>query len=590
MNVEKHVICKILKYIFIAWIIIILSTPEQYAARAYMFAMIPFAAASAMIFNGAYEKCKFDKNLSLISVVLTILFLLQLTVFEIYAKFTSDNAFIKVIFCIVFTAFLAIALYILLYTVLSYATGEKNIQEQKLKKIKYIGLYYITIPIVCVSVAYLLGSYTIVEKLNADPAGVWSASAESNWDEWHTIGYLLFTRIFSMNSTNINIIFVFQCIFWIYICNYAIDILYRRFHSKKICMIYSLITAIIFSPAIYNGFLIKDVIYCMCLLLFVLSFIDALDRKELTLKLAVQIALSGFGVSIFRHAGWVSIFAVLIAWCVYKFIKKQKFTRVLAIALVVVCASIFVNNVVSRNILHATENPAYVKYSVPMYMIGAVANKVEDIPKKDVEVMEQVIPLQQWREYSASNRYWADTLSRTWGGVGNNIEKLNDPKIGRDIIMLNLKWLFKYPQKYISSAFDITSILWETSRPADGYEWPPITDEAFNKTVSTVLMRNFSDTSSGNALLNPFYWRGGLWLFMLILSIVILIIKKLYKYLFAVAVPAIAILLLFISVPSQDPRFILFLIECVPFILIFSLFSSKQGNDKGVGYTASIRQ
>ena len=76
-----------------------------------------------------------------------------------------------------------------------------------------------------------------------------------------------------------------------------------------------------------NIFLIKDVIYCMCFLLFVLSFTDALDREEITLKIAVLMALSGFGVSIFRHAGWFSIFAVLIAWCVYKLIKKQKKMR-----------------------------------------------------------------------------------------------------------------------------------------------------------------------------------------------------------------------------------------------------------------------
>ena len=75
-------------------------------------------------------------------------------------------------------------------------------------------------------------------------------------------------------------------------------------------------------------------------------------------------------------------------------------------------------------------------------MAGAVASK-EDLPEKDIETLEQIIPIEKWRDYY--DKYYADSLSRTWGSIGEDALKLRDKDFQREIILLNAKFLIKYP-------------------------------------------------------------------------------------------------------------------------------------------------
>lgn len=117
-------------------------------------------------------------------------------------------------------------------------------------------------------------------------------------------------------------------------------------------------------------------------------------------------------------------------------------------------------------------NEDYVKYTIPVAMAGAVASK-EDLPEKDIETLEQIIPIEKWRDYY--DKYYADSLSRTWGSIGENALKLRDKDFQREIILLNAKFLIKYPITYLTAYFDMTSIVWEMGTPSDGYEFIPVT-------------------------------------------------------------------------------------------------------------------
>lgn len=238
-------------------------------------------------------------------------------------------------------------------------------------------------------------------------------------------------------------------------------------------------------------------------------------------------------------------------------------------------------NVLGFMILYAVPNPAYVKYSIPMSMAGAVAVH-EDLDAEDAAVMEQVMPLDEWREYY--DKYYADTLSRDWGPVGETIYKLNDPQLGKDILLLNLKFLFKYPATYLTAYFDMTSIVWEMGTPSDGYEWVPIS--MYSSAVDqypelaglqmhynrvTTAIENISALSDRIPVYSSITWRGGFSLFMLLLSFVLLAIKKHLPETF-ILLPALLLAgVLFLANPSQDPRYINSWQMLMNFIFIYSI-------------------
>lgn len=576
-----------LKYIFIAFVFIIIGTPEQYSNGAYIFAAVPFAIAAGFLSFKVYNSHSSNKKVLLISSILTALFLAQLSVFEIFKNFHFSNPAIGFLFRFLFIVLLAIAVYIVICSTLEHAMKTKSIEKTKLKMIPLFEIYIITLPVAIVALIYLEGSYP--SYAYPDIITVWNEITNSIWNAWHTVGFQLYVRLLSIDGRYQYIISIFQTISWIYICNYAVHVLYSILKSKKICTIYSVLAAIIFTPALYCGMMLKDTIYCMCMFLFMLGMFHAIHTNELSSKQIFILVISGVGTSIFRHAGWISILCALVMLLIYNSMQRKNVVRVIAVLCITMCAILVVNNVLSNKVLNAVKNPAYVKYSVPMYLIGAVSSSVDDISDEDIAVMEQIMPVQKWKDGYNSNKYWADTLSRNYGIVGDDVEKLNDNKLGAAIIKLNLKWLFKYPRIYITSAFDISTIIWEIGIPYDAYEWAPLEggamdfssgDAGIKRTVGTSISRSFSNLSFQNPLLKSVYWRGGLWLFIIIFAVVILLCKNNYKYLIAVSTPLITTLLLFLSIPAQDPRYILFLIECGLFIAVFAFFAPKQNKSK----------
>ncbi len=566
---------KLLGLALIAFVFLVFWTPLARSSNGYIFSVVPLGAAAALLLSGAFRRCAWDKKLVILSALMAVLFVLQLSITDVWIAFSGSKNPLRLPYLAAYTGLLAVAVFVIVYWTLSFALrqGQAASEEDELKKLPFIRLYYVSLPVVFLTVFYLIAGCP--PFIWDDYRGLWAAAASNAWSEWHTIGYFLFFKLTSLWSRSEYSLTITQGLLWIAIFNYGVGVLYRVLGSKKLCLAYSIAATVLFTPELYTSVALKDPVYCMFMLLFVTAFIDALHAERVTWKLAALLTVSGIAVCIFRHAGWASVLTALVIWCVFCLVRKKNFRRVLAITATVLCGFLFVNIVVSQYILHAEKNPAYVKYSVPMYMIGALSNKIEDIPEEDVAVMEQVAPLDDWRRAAASNRYWADPVSRDWGEFAGDVANMNDPSVAMDILKLNLKWLLRYPKEYISSYLDITSILWEIGRPIDGYEWPPIADQVTNR-AATPVARTLSNISSDNKLMNPLYWRGGIWAFNMLLCTLIILLKRQYRYLMAFSVPVITYLLLFVSIPSQDPRYVLFLMECGLFCLFFSVFIPKK--------------
>ena len=568
----------ILKYIFAAWIIVIFMTPEQFKSGAYSFSAVIFGAAAFILFKKLYVRAEqlTNRKFLISSLILTALFMIQLSVTQLFAGFAPENTAARLVMQPIFIIFLTAAVFITIGTLLNYAlTSKRNPDAEKpLRKIPYINLYYAVLPTIAVTAAYVIAGYPSYSY--PDTVGIWERINNNVWEEWHTVAFLLYCRIFSLNLKSQYAISVFQGIFWVLISNYAIGIMSKHSESKRLCVIYAILTAVIFTPEIYCGVMLKDPIYCMCHFLLFAALFDFLGSEKHSAKQYIILTAAAIFTSVFRHAAFPSVFCTLAVLCVYIIKKKINCKNLMISILSTVIGVVFIGSILPHNILHAAENPAYVKYSVPMYLVGALSNKIDSLDAEDVYVMEQIMPLQRWKEASASDKYWADTVSRTWGGIGSDIEKLNDPAMEKEVLLLNMRLLLKYPYQYISSAFDISSIVWEIGRPSDGYELAPVDggspyDGALKRNIGTAATRSLSVASFANPLFNPIYWRGGLWLFIIGFSIIVLILKNRLKYIIPAILPVMTSLLLLISIPAQDPRYIIYLIECGLFMLFFTM-------------------
>ncbi len=205
----------ILKYAFIALIAVIFMTPAAWSDGAYVFAAALLAAASLFIFTGMFQKVKFEKGRAIISAALTVLFLLQLSCTQIFVNLKFENAAVGILFRIAFMVLLVPAVYIMVSTILDLFMKDDDRAERNDEpaKIPFIKLYYTALPIAAVVAAYVAASYP--SYTYPDIYGVWQWVTGNTWDEWHTIGLLLFVKIFSLGGRYQFLTLVFQGVFLI---------------------------------------------------------------------------------------------------------------------------------------------------------------------------------------------------------------------------------------------------------------------------------------------------------------------------------------------------------------------------------------
>ena len=80
-------------------------------------------------------------------------------------------------------------------------------------------------------------------------------------------------------------------------------------------------------------------------------------------------------------------------------------------------------NYIGYNILEAEENPEYIAYTTPLYMVSSMANDGVEFPDEDRKMLEQVATLEEWSSYY--NKYWLDDVARDYGKIGGRENREN---------------------------------------------------------------------------------------------------------------------------------------------------------------------
>jgi hypothetical protein len=412
-----------------------------------------------------------------------------------------------------------------------------------------------------------------------DPSEAWNAALLGDWNDWHTMGYILLIKLCTLFIKRIQMFIICQTVFWIYTNNYVVGVLFRRFKSIKVCKAYVIASIVVFTPYMYLQYMVKDVVYSMFMLGLSASILDFLSERKQNWRSCVPMLLFGSLTALLRHSAIIVVVFTAVVLLIYSASKnKTNIVKAFALLMIPIFSFVMIVNVFSFGVLDAKRNPGYVKYGTPMMMLGAVAASGEQIDESDRAIMEKIMPLEDWAAGYNQDPYWVDELSRTWGYIGNNVLKVDEYNLGPDIIWLNAKFLFKYPSVYLSALFKCNSIIWEISCPQDGYEWEPINldidESALN--IITKITKPIYDATLDFGIFNFIYWRGGIWLFVLMLGTALMIFKRRLKEIIAVLPVAVNTALMMITEPSQDPRFALPTLECAIFFIIYAVFVKRK--------------
>lgn len=423
----------------------------------------------------------------------------------------------------------------------------------------------------CIAIGTVFGVMCVYPSYNvSDVFLIKEFAGRPEWNAWHTMGYLFFVRLVSLGGRNFFLVVIAQGCVWAYANFTALRLLSGQANCRRACIAYTAASLLSFLPYLYCSIMYKDTLFMSCMLGLCVSLTEALTQARPRASTYARLALFGLGVSLFRLGTFpIVLIAFLLLLLRARKSGRAALRRAAAAVAALVCLYVCIDQVLPYKALSATKSPDYVMYTLPMNMIGAVAASGAPIAEDELAVMEQILPYEKWAR--AYNPYFMDPLSRTDEVIGKNVEKIDELHLGPALLRLNARFLLRYPRTYLTAFFNANSIVWEMGRPDDGRaaEWNWMLDFArapmqegetgvATQTFGfTTMVLSVADFSYDNALYHCLVWRGGCSLFVLILCAAALLVMRRSALLIAMLPPFGFSAMLMLSIPSQDPRYVL---------------------------------
>lgn len=518
----------------------------------------------------------YEKSEMIAAVLLSVLLVTMISVFDILdSGFLNMNTLlnvypsklahaIQVWGYIVYLPSVCIASFVFVWYVLHIAL-ENKMGEGYSKEV-YRCCFVI---IALVSLIYLFSTYPGI-WMQGDVGSFWNQICEGEYNAWHTLGYLSFVvlcRFIKDDPFTVNVV---QTIFWIFLNAYILKVLQEK--STGGMKIYTAVLIFVATPFNYLEVMYKDTVFSMGILAITVGIYHILHNQNIVWQDICALTIGGAFVNLCRYAGNITVMLAFMLLLLYFIKRKQKkiWKCMIGITIVQVCLFSFVN-IVLMHWLNIDRNPAYIKYTMPMVAISAAASCDVEFDAEDREILEKVMPIQEWSE--CYNKYWADDIARSWGKIGDRIDTVSylvdTEQYGEELLKINAKLLWKHPYIYIKSIFDMNNIVWKMAKPNDGYEWALCTsvkDEQILYFVPFKCTSLWTQFMHNMPLTNVIYSRGGVALFVILFSGVVWILKRKLCLLITLVPIVVNNCMLLISVPSQDPRYILPGIECAVFL------------------------
>lgn len=596
VNSALSVLC----FIFFLCLLII---PQEYAMAGIVVTAVPAAAAFVIYLKQSREKYFApDKQNFIISAVMAVLYEVMLSVTSLYgASFTPMSKYLagkigvsKQLLLAVITAGFCVMTFVSVFAVVYFCvsllcrelpdSGE-NPQNTKL----YVNLGKVRInkyllPIFILTVVFAVSAFWGYDY--PDTRTVYKDAINNTYNQWHTVGYEFFCKLCLMlfgYKLHLTPIIIVQAVLFIIIQNYVLNVIGDYFKSKKACLFYVVTACVIITPIYYVQFVIKDTMFSAFLFGFSAAIFNFVKTPKVKAKDYIALAFMGIGASLFRHFGVVVVAVSFVGLFIYQFFSnrerfKKTAVKIVASALVPIIAFTGISTVLGDKVLNAKQNPVHVTYILPIYLAVAVADAVgrEGLDDETVKVLESKLPIESWCVCYEMDIYWADTVTRDWSYLRELVNTF-DADFCHDVLKANFRLVLSHPKEYLTALFNITSIVWEISTPGpNGYIVVTGDDEEWEGKITRNTAFQGTWTSLKGTVDNPItvsvLWRGGLWVFIGVLSAAVLMKKRAYNSLMAFIPVFLYALSLMVSCPAQDPRYVISFLQVGIFVLVLARY------------------
>lgn len=560
-------------------LIIMLVIPSSMITKAYYSGLIPIVTFLVLRYvSGENIILLLDlatKKEKVCACLLSGVFLVLLPVSDIWNAAVFGTIWGKTIGYVYILVLVQTLLWICLKFLFTVKAIDEKIPIDRGKGKYFTGFYEYKsyfILLAFVSVLFIASCYPGL--LHGDGWNVWQrVIGNERWYDWHPIGYIFFCWICSLIWKNPFSTIIVQTCIWIYV-NLFIFSFIHKYISRRSCKLYLSATMIFMFSYQYLHVFYKDTIFSICFLGFTITLIAYVKGEKNNLIFA-QLVLFGALAALTRHMMLIPILAGLLGgiifWGFYKRQKNMVWTTVMVI-LCIVCIYTGSREVLFR-VTNAERNPNYVKYSVALQMVAAYAAN-GDVDDDSKMFMENYMELRRWAEAYEQDPYKSDTISREAYGF-LNAEQLN--KIGsqgKDIFAVNGRFLLRHPINYIKALSKQASLTWRISEPND-YSVSVVNrfinaEEIVNernpelnprRNYLTELLEPIVTMSFAIPVWRNLAYHAGFSVYILLMCLLCSIYKKRWEYVIGM-IPVIALdCMLFVSLPQQDSRYILPVIQ-----------------------------
>lgn len=409
------------------------------------------------------------------------------------------------------------------------------------------------------------------------------------FNTWHPIGHTLFIGLLLKIWNNYAVITIFQILFFAAVTS----AFYTTLLKNKIKWQIIYITAIVMSSIPSTGINVvtqwKDIPFTVGLLWGMLILFKMTLSKSYFSKIShvIEFVFCMLSISLFRFNG-ILAFIVMFFFALIYVVKSQsniqkKYFCISAISILIVFFTI--NNLIP-NKLGAVPNPSGMKLR-PIYQGLAaiyVRGEEEDLSSQSRNLIESVCTPLQMHEYY--NPYFADTISSNTPKFLINLSKISTS----DALKMYIESIVTHPEVVIGDKFNLATTMWSVTKDQFSYNNAYTTIiqqemiEEFGVHRVNNLMTNAVEkiaryTFHENYLLNTLIWRPGFFLSLEFILIHYLIVHKDKRLIIFIPLICNAIIV-FLTMPAQDYRYLWFISLIFPFIVLACLAKLPKENQK----------
>ena len=284
------------------------------------------------------------------------------------------------------------------------------------------------------------------------------------YSDWHPVFYTLTMQWILSIIPNHGVLALVQMLLFAWIVTDLLMILFDRGVSLRALVIGGIIFLALPNQVFSGIGIVKDYPFTLALLwgtllLFKLGIEEARSKK---LGFLIQLFLDQFFILAYRHNGIIPAAFILVACMIWgiRAVKNKRLFVIIPSAVAVIAFAVFKGPVFDKlQVYHNTSSP----YVTMLCAVGSVVNKDLPLSEEANDILEEVMPLEDWAQYYT--RYQGHD-QYVWGSPsGFNTSGITITKAFR----IYLEALIKYPDVVLKDRLDGMNILWCIQQPDDSF-------------------------------------------------------------------------------------------------------------------------